>query len=98
MEASFGNRRRQGCLSGRDTRSGRWAHSSRARVLPPHRLGYVEVTVTSAQSHATRREGPIYMTVSDMERLMALVKGCRLQGREDGNLNVLEEELDRALV
>lgn len=54
--------------------------------------------MTSVQSHATRPEGPIYMTVSDMERLMALVKGYRLQGREDGNLDVLEEELDRALV
>lgn len=54
--------------------------------------------MTSVQSHAPRPEGPIYMTISDMERLMTLVKGYRLQGREDGNLDVLEEELDRALV
>jgi regulator of nucleoside diphosphate kinase len=54
--------------------------------------------MTSVQSDATRPQGPIYMTVSDMERLMALVKGYRLQGREDGSLDVLEEELDRALV
>ena len=54
--------------------------------------------MTSVQSDETRPEGPIYMTVSDMERLMALVKGYRLQGREDSNLDVLEAELDRALV
>ena len=54
--------------------------------------------MTSLRSDAARPEGPIYMTVSDMERLMALVEGYRLQGREDANLDVLEGELDRALV
>ena len=54
--------------------------------------------MTATQAHSPRRDAPIYMTVSDMERLMALVKSYRLQGREDGNLDVLEEELDRALV
>ena len=54
--------------------------------------------MTSVQPQVTRPAGPIYLTVSDMERLMALVNGYRLQGREDGNLDLLEEELDRALV
>jgi len=52
----------------------------------------------SVQSGATRPERPIYMTIADMKRLMALVKSYRLQGREDGNLDVLEEEIERALV
>ena len=52
----------------------------------------------TAQSNATRPSGPIYMTIPDIERLMALVKGYRLQGREDGNLDILEAELERALV
>ena len=54
--------------------------------------------MTGTQLHARRLDAPIYMTVSDMQRLMALVKSYRLQGREDGNLDVLEAELDRALV
>jgi regulator of nucleoside diphosphate kinase len=54
--------------------------------------------MTTAPSNVIRTERPIYMTVSDMQRLMALVKGYRLQGRKDGNLDVLEEELERALV
>jgi regulator of nucleoside diphosphate kinase len=54
--------------------------------------------MTSVQSHGTHPEGPIYMTISDMDRLKALVNGYRLQGREDGTLDVLEAELDRALV
>jgi regulator of nucleoside diphosphate kinase len=52
----------------------------------------------TSPSHPSRSEGPIYMTISDMERLMALVKGYRLQGLDEGNLDVLEEELDRAVV
>jgi regulator of nucleoside diphosphate kinase len=54
--------------------------------------------MTSVQVGPARPEGTIYMTVSDMERLMALVKGYREHGREDGNLDLLEEELARALV
>ena len=54
--------------------------------------------MTPVQYRATRAEGPIYMTVSDMERLMALVQGYRQNGREHDNLDVLEAELDRALV
>ena len=41
---------------------------------------------------------PIYLTVSDAERLTALVNSYRLQGREDASVDVLEEELDRAAV
>src|SRR5688572_29388270 len=54
--------------------------------------------MTQVQYRATRPEGPIYMTVADMERLLALVKGYREDGRENDSLDVLEEELDRALV
>jgi regulator of nucleoside diphosphate kinase len=54
--------------------------------------------MTPVQYRAPRPEGPIYMTVSDMERLMALVQGYRQNGREHDNLDVLEDELDRALV
>ena len=54
--------------------------------------------MTTARSSVTRTERPIHMTISDMKRLMALVRGYRLQGREDGNLEVLEQELERALV
>jgi regulator of nucleoside diphosphate kinase len=52
----------------------------------------------TVQSDAIRPRGPIYMTIPDIERLMALVKAYRLQGREDGSLDILEAELDRALV
>jgi regulator of nucleoside diphosphate kinase len=54
--------------------------------------------MTPVQHRATSPEGTIYLTVSDMERLMALVKGYRQDGREHDNLDVLEAELDRALV
>jgi regulator of nucleoside diphosphate kinase len=54
--------------------------------------------MTSTRLHARRPETPIYMTAADMRRLTALVEAYRLQGREDGNLELLEEELDRALV
>src|SRR5687768_11526105 len=54
--------------------------------------------MTPVQYRATSPEGPIYMTVSDMTRLIALVKGYRRDGREQDNLDVLEAELDRALV
>ena len=54
--------------------------------------------MTPVQFGPPRPEGPIYMTVSDMERLVALVNGYREHGREDGNLDLLEEELARALV
>ena len=54
--------------------------------------------MTGIQVHARRPQAPIHMTVADMQRLMALVKSYRLQGREDDSLDVLEEELERALV
>ena len=47
---------------------------------------------------ATARTGPIHMTASDMRRLIALVKDYRQQGREEANLDVLDEEIHRALV
>ena len=49
---------------------------------------------TKATLHAV----PIHMTAADMRRLMALVKEYRREGREEANLDVLEEELHRALV
>jgi regulator of nucleoside diphosphate kinase len=50
-------------------------------------------------SEATPQKGAIYVTPSDMGRLLALVEGYRLQGREDKRtLERLEEELDRAVV
>jgi regulator of nucleoside diphosphate kinase len=54
--------------------------------------------MTSIQVGPARPEGPIYMTVSDVERLMALVDGYRQNGLDDGNLDLLEEELARAVV
>ena len=54
--------------------------------------------MTGTQLQAGRLDGPIYMTVADMERLMALLQSYRLQGREDGTLDALEGELDRALI
>jgi regulator of nucleoside diphosphate kinase len=50
------------------------------------------------QFYARRPDAPIHVTVADMRRLMALVKAYRLQGRDDGNLDLLEQEMDRALV
>ncbi len=50
--------------------------------------------VKRAKLHAV----PIHMTASDLRRLMALVKEYRREGREDVNLDVLDEELHRALV
>jgi regulator of nucleoside diphosphate kinase len=51
------------------------------------------------QSETTAQSGAIYVTDSDMDRLLALLEGYRLQGREDrGTLQRLEEELDRAVV
>ena len=47
---------------------------------------------------ARRAPEHIYMTVSDVQRLLALVKGYREQGRQDSTLDVLEEEIERALV
>jgi regulator of nucleoside diphosphate kinase len=54
--------------------------------------------MTAVPSHASPPAEPIYVTAPDMKRLTALVEGRRLQGRQDGNLDLLEEELDRALV
>ena len=47
---------------------------------------------------APRRAGPIYMTTPDMKRLMALVEDFRARGRRDPNLDLLDEEIHRALV
>ena len=47
---------------------------------------------------ATLHATPIHMTAADMRRLMALVKEYRQQGREGSSLDVLEQELHRALV
>ena len=45
-----------------------------------------------------RRAEPIYMTTPDMKRLIALVKTYRDEGRRDENLDLLDEEIHRALV
>jgi regulator of nucleoside diphosphate kinase len=47
---------------------------------------------------ASRRAGPIYMTTPDMKKLIALVEEYRRQGRHDANLDLLDEEIHRALV
>ena len=52
----------------------------------------------STATGARRAPGHIYMTVTDMERLLALLKGYRSQGRQDPTLDVLEGEIERALV
>jgi regulator of nucleoside diphosphate kinase len=44
------------------------------------------------------RAGPIYMTTPDMKRLIALVEEYRKTGRQDPNLDLLDEEIHRALV
>jgi regulator of nucleoside diphosphate kinase len=56
-------------------------------------------SMTSVGVGAARERGAIYVTASDRERLLALVEGQRLHGREDVRiLEALEEELERALV
>lgn len=52
----------------------------------------------STTTSARRAPATIYMTATDMQRLLALVKGYRGQGRQDGALDVLESEIERALV
>ncbi len=52
----------------------------------------------STATGARRAPEQIYMTTADIERLMALLKGYREQGRRDATLDVLEDEIDRALV
>jgi regulator of nucleoside diphosphate kinase len=55
--------------------------------------------MTQVQPQTTVERGAIYLTTSDRQRLLALVEGYRLQGREDGStLERLEEEIDRAVV
>ena len=55
--------------------------------------------MTTLQPAAIREKGAIYVTPPDMERLTSLLEARRWQGREDGRtLEVLEEELDRAVV
>jgi regulator of nucleoside diphosphate kinase len=55
--------------------------------------------MTTLQPTAIRERAEIYMTPPDKERLTSLLEGRRWYGREDGRtLDVLEEELDRAVV
>jgi regulator of nucleoside diphosphate kinase len=55
--------------------------------------------MTTLQPVAIREKAEIYMTPPDKERLTSLLEGRRWYGREDGRtLEVLEEELDRAVV
>jgi regulator of nucleoside diphosphate kinase len=49
-------------------------------------------------SASSRRAGPIYMTTPDMKRLIELVNEYRGSGRHDANLDLLDEEIHRALV
>ncbi len=49
-------------------------------------------------SPSSRRAEPIYMTTPDMKRLIALVNEYRKAGRHDANLDLLDEEIHRALV
>ena len=55
--------------------------------------------MTTLQRTAIREKGAIYVTPLDKDRLTALLEARRWHGREDGRtLEVLEEELDRAVV
>jgi regulator of nucleoside diphosphate kinase len=55
--------------------------------------------MTTLQPTPIREKAEIYMTPPDKERLTSLLEGRRWYGREDGRtLEVLEEELDRAVV
>jgi regulator of nucleoside diphosphate kinase len=55
--------------------------------------------MTTLQPTAIREKGAIYVTPPDMARLTSLLEARRWHGREDGRtLEVLEEELDRAVV
>lgn len=55
--------------------------------------------MTTLQRTAIREKGAIYVTPPDRDRLMALLEARRWPGREDGRtLEVLEEEVDRAVV
>ena len=55
--------------------------------------------MTLIQPQTTVQRGAIYLTTPDRQRLLALVEGYRVQGREDrSTLERLEEEIDRAVV
>ena len=55
--------------------------------------------MTMVQPAAILDKGAIYVTPPDKERLIALLEAHRRHGREDGRtLEILEEELDRAVV
>jgi len=55
--------------------------------------------MTTLQPDAIREKGAIYVTPPDKQRLTSLLEARRWHGREDGRtLEVLEEELDRAVV
>jgi len=55
--------------------------------------------MTTLQPTAIREKGAIYVTPPDKRRLTSLLEARRWHGREDGRtLEVLEEELDRAVV
>ena len=55
--------------------------------------------MTTLRTPATPEKVAIYVTASDRKRLLALLEGRRMYGREDRReLEALEEELDRAVV
>ena len=55
--------------------------------------------MTTLRTPATPEKGAIYVTAADRKRLLALLEGRRMYGREDRReLEALEEELDRAVV
>jgi regulator of nucleoside diphosphate kinase len=55
--------------------------------------------MTTLQPASIRDKGAIYVTPPDKKRLTALLEARRWHGRDDGRtLEVLEEELDRAVV
>ena len=70
----------------------------------PELLGRAPLTSVSRQFQSGHHPsppiapGPIYMTVPDMKRLIALIREHREEGRGDPRLDVLKEELLRALV
>jgi regulator of nucleoside diphosphate kinase len=55
--------------------------------------------MTTLRPPAAPEKGAVYVTASDRKRLLALLEGRRLYGREDRReLEALEEELARAVV
>ena len=55
--------------------------------------------MTTVHPHAAGEKGAIYVTPPDKERLTSLLEARRWHGRDDGRaLEILEEELDRAVI